>query len=86
MWVELHYKGGCKLVGKAKMDERGRILIPLDERERLGLRCGVEFDLVREDGVLVLKPILVEPLRVDGSHRKWGKEAFLDSGEATFGE
>ena len=73
-------------MGKAKMDERGRILIPLDEREKLGLKAGAEFDVVREDGVLVLKPILVEPLRVDGSHRKWGKEAFLDSGEATFGE
>lgn len=68
------------------MDERGRILIPLDEREKLGLKAGVEFELVHEDGVLVLKPILPEPLRVDGSHRKWGKEAFLDSGEATFGE
>ena len=86
MWVELYCKCGLKLVGKAKMDERGRILIPLNEREKLGLKCGTEFDLVREDGVLVLKPILVEPLRVDGSHRKWGKEAFLDSGEATFGE
>ena len=41
---------------------------------------------IRKDGVLVLKPILVEPLRVDGRDRKWGKEAFLDSGEATFGE
>lgn len=68
------------------MDERGRILIPLDDRERLGLKAGVEFDVVREGGLLVLKPILPEPLRVDGSHRKWGKEAFLDSGEATFGE
>jgi len=73
-------------VGKAKMDERGRILIPLDEREKLGLKAGVEFDVHREEGVLVLRPILPEPLRVDGSHRKWGKEAFLDSGEATFGE
>jgi AbrB family looped-hinge helix DNA binding protein len=73
-------------VGKAKLDERGRILIPLDEREKLGLKAGVEFDVLREDGFLVLKPILPEPLRVDGSHRKWGKEAFLDSGEATFGE
>jgi AbrB family looped-hinge helix DNA binding protein len=68
------------------MDERGRILIPHNEREKLGLKTGTEFDLSRQDGVLVLKPILVEPLRVDGSHRKWGKEAFLDSGEATFGE
>ena len=73
-------------MGRAKMDERGRVLIPLDERERLGLKAGVEFDVIREDGVLVLKPILPEPIRVDGSRRKWGKEAFLDSGEATFGE
>jgi AbrB family looped-hinge helix DNA binding protein len=73
-------------VGKTKMDERGRILIPLDEREKLGLKAGTEFELVREDGVLVLRPIIPEPLRVDASHRKWGKEAFLDAGEATFGE
>jgi AbrB family looped-hinge helix DNA binding protein len=68
------------------MDERGRILIPLDEREKLGLKAGAEFELVREDGVLVLKPIVPEPLRVDGTCRKWGKEAFLDAEEATFGE
>jgi AbrB family looped-hinge helix DNA binding protein len=73
-------------VGKTKMDERGRILIPLIEREKLGLKTGTEFDLVREKNGLVLKPILAEPMQVDGSHRIWGKEAFLDSGEATFGE
>jgi len=73
-------------VGKAKMDERGRILIPRNEREKHGLKAGTEFDLIRQGGVLVLKPVLAEPLRVDGTHRKWGKEAFLDSGEATFGE
>ena len=68
------------------MDERGRILIPLDEREKLGLKEGSELDVVREDGVLVLKPILPEPLRVDSRGRRWGEEAFLNSGEATFGE
>lgn len=68
------------------MDDRGRVLIPLDAREGLGLKPGVEFDVIRQNGVLVLKPVLPEPLRVDGSHHKWGKEAFLDSGEATFGE
>ena len=36
---------GLILMGKAKMDERGRILIPLDDRERLGLKAGVEFDV-----------------------------------------
>jgi AbrB family looped-hinge helix DNA binding protein len=68
------------------MDERGRILIPLDDRERLGLKAGVEFDVVRENGRLVLKPIVPEPIRVDASRRKWGREAFPCSGEATFGE
>jgi AbrB family looped-hinge helix DNA binding protein len=68
------------------MDERGRILIPLNEREKLGLKTGTELDLTRNDGVLILKPIIPEPLRVDAKHRKWGKEAFLDAGEATFGE
>jgi AbrB family looped-hinge helix DNA binding protein len=68
------------------MDERGRVLIPLDEREKLGLKAGAEFELVREDGVLVLKPILPEINHVDGTRRKWGKKAFFDVGEATFGE
>ena len=87
MWVKNNsYFMGEKIVGKAKMDERGRVLIPLDDREKLGLKAGVEFDVLRKDGTLLLKPIFPEPLRVDGSRRKWGREAFLDSGEATFGE
>jgi len=68
------------------MDDRGRILIPLDDRERLGLKAGIEFDVVRENGLIVLKPIIPEPIRVDASRRKCGKEAFPCSGEATFGE
>jgi AbrB family looped-hinge helix DNA binding protein len=68
------------------MDERGRILIPLNEREKLGLKAGTEFDLAREGGVLVLKPVIPEIRHVDGTCRKWGKEAFFDVGEATFGE
>ena len=68
------------------MDERGRVLIPLEERERMGLKAGAEFELVSEDGVLVLRPVIPEPLRVDARNRRWGREAFLDAGEATFGE
>ncbi len=67
------------------MDERGRILIPLDEREKFGLKAGAEFELVQENGALMLKPVISEPLKVEAK-RKWGKEAFLCSGEATFGE
>ncbi|MEM2999121.1 MAG: AbrB/MazE/SpoVT family DNA-binding domain-containing protein [Candidatus Bathyarchaeia archaeon] len=73
-------------MGKIKMDERGRVLIPLDARERLGLKAGSEFELVQADGVLVLKPVIPEPVRVESKRQKWGREAFLDSGEATFGE
>lgn len=51
----------------------------------LGLSAGSEVELVVECGVLVLKPFFPEPLQVDGIHREWGKEAFLKSGEATFG-
>jgi uncharacterized protein (DUF433 family) len=40
---------------------------------------------IKEDEVLVLPPNLPKGQRVDGSHHKWGKEAFLPSGEATFG-
>jgi AbrB family looped-hinge helix DNA binding protein len=68
------------------MDERGRVLIPNEERERLGLKPGADFELVEEKGVLLLKPIVSAPVRVRSKKRKWGKEAFLDSGEATFGE
>jgi AbrB family looped-hinge helix DNA binding protein len=72
-------------MGKTKMDERGRILIPLDEREKLGLKVGAIFEVAEADGALLLKPIIPEPLRVQAK-RKWSKEAFLDSGEATFGQ
>jgi AbrB family looped-hinge helix DNA binding protein len=73
-------------MGKAKLDERGRILIPLEEREKLGLKTGTEINITSNDGVLILKPIIPEPIQVDASHRKWGKEAFLNAGEATFGQ
>lgn len=73
-------------MGKTKMDERGRVLIPNAEREKLGLKSGAEFELVEEKGVLLLKPIVKTPVRVKSKKGKWGKEAFLDSGEATFGE
>jgi AbrB family looped-hinge helix DNA binding protein len=73
-------------MGKTRMDERGRVLIPSEEREKLGLKSGTEFELVEERGILLLKPVLSTPVRVKSKKGSWGKEAFLDSGEATFGE
>jgi AbrB family looped-hinge helix DNA binding protein len=85
MWVKTLIKYGIGKMGKTKMDERGRILIPLNEREKLGLKPGTEFNLIQQNGTLILKRIIPEPIRVE-TKRKWGKEAFLCSGEATFGE
>lgn len=73
-------------MGKAKMDERGRILIPSEEREKLRLKPGTEFDLKIEKGMLVLKTITPKPVQVQSKKQKWGTEAFLDAGEATFGD
>jgi len=68
------------------MDKRGRILIPSKEREKLSVKAGTEFELIEEGGVLLLKPIISKPIKVRSKKKKWGREAFLDAGEATFGE
>jgi len=73
-------------MGKAKIDERGRILIPSEERKKLGLKSGAEFELIEERGILLLKPLIPAPIKVRSEKKEWGKEAFLDAGEATFGE
>jgi bifunctional DNA-binding transcriptional regulator/antitoxin component of YhaV-PrlF toxin-antitoxin module len=73
-------------MGKTRMDARGRVLIPTRERKKLGLKPGAGFELAEEKGVLLLKPIVSEPIRVTSKKGKWGSEAFSDSGEATFGE
>lgn len=73
-------------MGRIRMDERGRVLIPCKERERLGLKSGAEFELIEERGVLLLKPVVKASLKVESKKGKWEKEAFLGSGEATFGE
>lgn len=68
------------------MDRRGRILIPSEVREKLYLKPGTEFELIEERGTLLLKPIVHNPLKVRSKKEKWGSEAFLDAGKATFGE
>ena len=73
-------------MGKIRLDERGRILIPSEERKKLGLRPKAELELVEKEGTLLLKPIIPAPVRVRSKKQKWVGGAFLDAGEATFGE
>ena len=35
-------------VGRARVDEKGRVLIPLEERLKAGLRPGVELEVTQE--------------------------------------
>ena len=76
---------GKEIVGIAKVDEKGRVLIPLEERLKMGFKPGVELEVTTAKEGLLLKPLLPPPVRVKAK-RKWGKETFPDAGEATFGE
>ena len=81
--ISLQYVG--QHMAETQMDERGRILIPSKERRKLGLKPGTRFEVVEEKGVLRLRPIITPPVRVTSKRTKWGEDAFLDAGEATFG-
>jgi len=73
-------------MAKTKMDDKGRILIPSEERKKLGLEAGTEFELIEKQGVLLLKPIISKPIKAQSKKEKWGNKAFLDAEEATFSE
>src|SRR6266699_3679576 len=77
--------GGKAKVGTAVVDEKGRVLIPLEDRTRAGLKPGVELEISQQKQGLLLRPVTPKPIRVRASRAKWGKEAFPDAGEATFG-
>src|SRR5207245_9219412 len=77
--------GGKIKVGTAVVDEKGRVLIPLEDRTRAGLKPGVELEISQQKQGLLLRPVTPKPIRVRASRAKWGKEAFQDAGEATFG-
>ncbi len=73
-------------MGTATVDEKGRILIPLEDRQKAGLKPGVELEIRRDKNGLLLTPLLPRPVRVKAGRAKWGREAFPDAGEATFGD
>ncbi len=73
-------------MGTAIVDEKGRILIPVEDRRKVGLKPGVELEIRRDKNGLLLTPLLTRPVRVKAGRAKWGREAFPDAGEATFGD
>lgn len=67
------------------IDERGRVTLPSESRRVLGLKPGDKLVVSVEKGAIVLRPPMPEPITVK-ARRKWGEEAFLEAGEATFGD
>lgn len=67
------------------LDKKGRITIPREKREELGLHEEDELQLAVEHGELRLKPLLRKQLKVK-ARRKWGREAFPKSREASFAD
>lgn len=76
------YAGGMQTV---KLDSKGRALIPKDLREELGLTEEDQLAVAVERGEIRLKPIVRKQYKVKAG-RKWGKEAFLRVGEASFAD
>jgi len=89
--IYLYIKVGNKKWGDyvkeiiVKIDSKGRVLIPYKFREQLGLKHGSKLKMKTSKRCIVLEPVISKPVKVK-ANRKWGKEAFLDAGEATFGE
>lgn len=68
-----------------KVDGKGRILIPHKFRKQFGLKHGSKLKIRTSKGCIILEPVIPKSVKVRAG-REWGKEAFLDAGEATFGE
>lgn len=68
------------------MDDRGRITLPRQIRNRLQLSEGDDFDIDLEDGEIHLRPTRPPFEPITSGKTEWGSEAFMDAGEALFGE
>ena len=47
------------LVDRPKLDEKGRVVIPVELRETMDLKPGQEFVASEKNGVLLLVPVVV---------------------------
>jgi bifunctional DNA-binding transcriptional regulator/antitoxin component of YhaV-PrlF toxin-antitoxin module len=71
-------------MAKAKMDENGKVQIPLEAIKKLGLKSGTEFELKQDDGVLVLKPILPKKSRVKSPPLSASEKIEIEESEKEF--
>jgi AbrB family looped-hinge helix DNA binding protein len=67
------------------IDDKGRVLIPSKVRELLNINRSTRLRMRIIRGRIVLEHVLPKVKKVRAG-KAWGSEAFLDAGEATFGE
>lgn len=67
------------------VDDRGRVSISALERKRRGIKPGDKFRIKGEGKDILLECIIEEADTASRKH-KWGSEAFLCAGEATFSD
>jgi len=67
------------------LDKKGRVLIPKEQREELGLTEEDQLAVAVERGEIRLKPVVRTQYKAKAG-RRWGKEAFLKAGEASFAD
>lgn len=72
-------------MGTIEVDDRGRVTIPKEIRDRLGIRPGDEVTVEVVDGEIQLRPE-ISSIQTVSRDEDWGPEAFRDAGEATFGD
>jgi len=66
----------------AKVDSKGRIVLPKEVRERLGITAGTEVEIREEDGQAVVEPE-DDPERIIERMERLVEETASDSGETT---
>jgi len=73
------------MVEKVSIDERGRVTIPKNIRDKYNFIPGEEFEIIDENDKIILK-IIVPKQKTVKSSRNWSKNTFLKAGESTFGD
>lgn len=68
------------------VDDRGRITLPRRVRQQLQLGEGDDLDVDVEDGEIHLRPNRQPFEPATSGKTDWGAEAFMDAGEALFGD
>jgi len=74
------------MVEKVSIDDRGRVTIPKNIRDKYNIVPGLEFELIDENDKIILKRVIPKQKTIKASV-EWGKDnTFFKAGQYTFGD